>query len=156
MRAAAQHEIQVRGHRVDYRLVVSPTARKLRLRVGAQGVEVVQPRGRKTEDVAAFVDRNAEWILAQLQRVERLHSVRRPQQNRFGEMLFRGEPTRVRIEEVETGRTNRVDVTEGEIVVRRGLASQTSAARSLELWLRKQARAEIEAYLTVITARLRQ
>lgn len=103
------------------------------------------------------MDRNEGWILDQLQRVERLRGVRRPAQRRVGEMLFRGELTRVRVEAMETRtRGSLVDFIDGEIIVRRGARSQTPTARSLENWLRKQARTEIEHHLAVATKRLRQ
>jgi len=157
MKAATQHQIRLGGRRVDYRVVRSRTARKLRVRVGPNGVEVVQPAARNGEDVSAFLDRNEAWIRDQLQRVERLRSVRRPAQRRVGEILFRGEPTQVRVEATETrARGNLVDFIDGVIVVRRGAGSQTPAARSLENWLRKQARTEIGSHLAVVTARLRQ
>ncbi len=157
MKTATQHQIQLGGRRVDYRVVRSRAARKLRLRVGPNGVEVVQPAERKSADVSAFLDRNEAWILDQLQRVERLRSVRRPEQRRAGEILFRGEPTRVRVATMETGaRGNLVNLTNDAIVVRRGMASQTPVARSLENWLRRQARAEIKKQLAVVTARVRQ
>src|SRR3990172_10349491 len=98
MKASTQHQIQLGGRGVDYQVVRSRAARKLRLRVGPNGVEVVQPAARNGEDVSAFLDRNEAWILDQLQRVERLRSVRRPEQRHAGEILFRGEPTQLRIE----------------------------------------------------------
>lgn len=157
MKAATQHQIRLGGRRVDYRVVHSRATRKLRVRVGPNGVEVVQPAERKSEDVSAFLDRSEAWILDQLQRVERLRSVRRPEQRRVGEILFRGEPTKVRVETTQTrARGNLVGLVDGEIVVRPGPASQTPVARSLENWLRRQARAEIEKHLAVVTARLRQ
>lgn len=156
MREITQHQIQLGGRRVDYHVVRSRAARKLRLRVGPNGVEVVQPAERNTEEVSAFLDRNGAWILDQLQRMERLRSVRRPEQRRVGEILFRGEPTRVRIETTRTrAHGNTVVFVDGEIVVRRGTGSRTPVARSLENWLRKQARAEIEKQLAAVTARLR-
>lgn len=156
MKVATQHQIQLGGRRVDYRVVRSPTARNLRLRVGPNGVEVVQPAERKSEDVSAFLDQNASWIIEQLRRVEGLRGVRRPEQRMAGEILFRGEPTRVRIETTRTrAHGNTVVFVDGEIVVRRGTDSRTPVARSLENWLRKQARAEIEKQLAAVTARLR-
>src|SRR5437016_6231790 len=98
MKGVTQHQIQLRSRRVDYRVVHSPTARKLRLRVGPNGVEIVQPDGRENEEISTFMHQNAGWIIAQLRRVEGLRGVRRPQKPRAGEMLFRGEPTRIRIE----------------------------------------------------------
>lgn len=157
MKAATQHQIQLGGRRVEYQVVRSRVARKLRVRVGPNGVEVVQPAARNGEEVSAFLDRNEAWILDQLRRVERLRTVRRPAQRRVGEILFRGEPTPVRVETTETRtRGNIVGLIHGEIVVRRGAGSQTPAARSLENWLRKQARTEIERQLAVVTARLQR
>ena len=157
MKPATQHRIQLGRRLVDYRLVRSRAARKLRIRVGPLGVEVIQPHARNGEDVSSFLAANAAWIFDQLERVERFRGVRRPVQHRAGEILFRGEPTQVRIEATHTrARGNIVDFVDGEIVVQRGIGSQTPAARSLENWLRRQARARIESNLTVVTARLGQ
>ena len=157
MKAATQHQIRLGGRRIDYRVVRSTAARKLRVRVGPNGVEVVQPAARSSEDVFTFLDRNEAWILDQLQRAERLRSVRRPAQHRAGEILFRGEPTRLRIETTDSQvRGNPVRHVNGEIVIRRGSGSSTPVPKSLENWLRKQARAEIERQLVLITMRLHQ
>src|SRR2546427_6743759 len=102
MKSATQHHIRLGGRRVAYRVVRSRTARKLRLRVGPNGVEVVRPAARKSNEVAAFMDRNAIWILAQLKRVKRLRGLRRSEQRRVGEILYRGEPTQVRGETTGT------------------------------------------------------
>lgn len=157
MRAVTEHQIEMGGQQIDYRVVQSAAARKLRVRVGLDGVEVLQPAGRRDEEVAAFLECNASWVLSQLQRVERLRKLRRYEHKAVGEMLFRGESTKVRVETTETrARGNRVDLIDGEIVVWRGPCSQTPVPRSLENWLRKQARAEIQAQLAVVTARIRE
>jgi len=157
MKAATEHRVLLAGRWVDYRLFRSTVARKLRVRVGPHGVEVVQPVARATEDVTAFLDHNAAWIVDQLRRVERMRAVRRIERRRVGEILFRGEPTRVRVETTRTrARGNLVELVDGEIMVRRGPESETPVARSLELWLRRQARAEIEKHLAAATLRLRQ
>jgi predicted metal-dependent hydrolase len=157
MKAATQHQIQLGGRRVDYRLVRSTAAKKLRVRVGPNGVEVVQPATSNGEDVSAFLDRNEVWILDQMHRVERLRGVRRPAQRRAGEILFRGELTRLRIEATSArGRGNAITFANGEIIIHRGRGSRTPAARSLESWLRKEARKEIAQHLSPLTVRLRQ
>jgi hypothetical protein len=157
MKAATQHHVRLGGRRVDYRVVRSTAARKLRVRVGPAGVEVVQPATRSGEDVSAFLNRHEDWVLDQLRRVEGLRGVMRPEQRRVGEMLFRGEPTRVRIETtLARRRGNAIRFADGEIVIERGRGSHTPAERGLETWLRKQARHEIERHLAVLTARLRQ
>jgi predicted metal-dependent hydrolase len=157
MKTATQHHLRLRGRRVDYRVVQSTAARKLRVRVGPSGVEVVQPAARNGEDVSAFLNRNEDWILDQLRRVERLRGVLRPKQRRASEILFRGEPTRVRLETTYArGRRNAIRLIDGEIVIARARESRTPVARSLENWLRKQARYEIERHLAAVTPRLRQ
>jgi predicted metal-dependent hydrolase len=156
MKAAKEHQIQLPGRQVTYRLRSSRTARKLRVRIGPNGVEVVQPLGRGSEDVAAFLDRSKTWIVDQLQRVERLRGIRRPERSSIGELLFLGKPTKVRVDTTKTqARGNFVELIGHEIVVRRGAASKTPIAKGLENWLRRQARVEIEKHLKSITARLR-
>jgi predicted metal-dependent hydrolase len=157
MKPATQHRIQLGDRRLDYRLSRSKAARKLRVRVGPDGVEVVQPEARDGEDVSAFLRASEAWILDQLDRVQRLRGIRRPVQRGVGEILFRGESTQVRIEATDTRAPgNLVGLVDGAIVVQRGARSRTPAARSLENWLRKQARAEIESKLTAVSARLGQ
>jgi len=126
-------------------VVCSRAARKLRVRVGPNGVEVVQPAARNGGDVSVFLERNEAWILDQLQRVERTSQRAAARAAPGGRDSLSREPTQVRVEATETrARGNVVDFIDGEIVVRRGAGSQTPAARSLENWLRKQARMEIK------------
>jgi predicted metal-dependent hydrolase len=157
VKTASHHRIQLGGRRVDYRIVRSPAARKLRIRVGPSGVEVVQPSSRNSKDIAPFLKRNAAWVYDQLRRVDRLRRMRRPQRAETGEILFRGEATRVRLMTARTGsRGNAVSFVDVAIVVERGHNSKTPAARSLENWLRKQARMDIAIHLAEVIARLRQ
>jgi len=156
MRVVKENRIQLPGRQVTYRLRPSTTARKLRVRVGPNGIEVVQPVGRKSEDVAVFLDRSKKWIIDQLQRVERMRGIRRPELRSAGEIPFLGKLTKVRVETTKTrSRGNRVELVGQEIVVRRGAASRTPIAKGLENWLRKQARIEIQKHLKIVTARLR-
>jgi predicted metal-dependent hydrolase len=72
--------------------------------------------------------------------------------------LFRCEITQIRIIEGAGARLSgkAVGLIEGEIVIRRGKGSLTPVARTLENWLRRQARAAIEVELAAITSRLGQ
>jgi predicted metal-dependent hydrolase len=116
----------------------------------------VQPINRTDDDVLSFLNRNGTWILDQLRRVERLRKIRVPERH-LGEILFRGERTLIRIEEIRSRLAgNRVTLVRGEIVVRRGLGFKVPASRSLENWLRRQARAEIEKNLGIVATRLRR
>ena len=142
---------------MDYEVVVSTATRQTRVRVGPGGVEVVQPAGASGEDASAFLRRNEGWVLAQIDRVEGLRTLTRPARRQSGEILYRGEPTPVRVEFVETrARGNSVHWSAGEIVVRRGPETRTPAPRGLENWLRGQARSAIAGYLPVVTARIGQ
>lgn len=155
MRKATVEHVRLDGQRVAYRLVSSPAARKLRVRVGPGGVEVVQPKDRSTEDVTAFLLSNDRWIRDQLKRVEHFRNVRRSERREAGQLLLRGEPTRVRIEETPgRARGNSVVLDADGIVIRHPRNSQTAPARSLELWLRKLARQEIDRQLAAVTKRL--
>ncbi len=157
MKAAMQQRIMLGGNCVDYVVLVSRAAHQTRIRVGPDGVEVVRPASASDEDVSAFLRRNEGWVVAQINRMASLRELRHPVRRQSGEILYRGAPTRVRIEFVETrARCNRVAWCEGEIVVRRGSETQTPAARGLENWLRRQARLAIADYLPEVTARMGQ
>jgi predicted metal-dependent hydrolase len=156
MRPNRHDQIELGGRRVDYRLIVSRSAQKLRVRVGTNGIEVLRPANRSDDDVASFLECNRIWIIDQLHRVERLRKIRVPERL-TGEILYRGERTVVRIEETRSNsRGNRVGLVDGKIVVQRSSGSAVPAWRSLENWLRRQARIEIEKHVSTVCARLRQ
>jgi hypothetical protein len=155
--SSTHQRIRIGGRMVDCRVVLSKAARKLRVRVGPSGVEVVQPSTRDVEELSEFLATHGSWILDQLARVERLRSVRRTVLRSAGEMLYRGEPTRVRIETTPSRAPgNLVRLIEGDIVVSCGTGSLTPPPRSLELWLRRQARQAIESRLDTVADRIGQ
>jgi len=157
MKAVTLDSINLSGRKVDYRLVRSSAARKLRVRVGLAGIEVVQPGAREAEEVETFLYSHGAWILGQLERVERFRSVRKPQRGSVGEMLYRGVPTRVQIEDIARRQgANQVVCEQDCLVIIKGRASRTPLAKSLENWLRRQAREEIQQHLDVLTRRLQR
>ena len=124
--------------------------------MGPNGVEVVQPAGRKSEDVAVFLDRSKKWIIDQLQRVERMRSIRRSERRSAGEIPFLGKLTKVRVETTKTrARGNRVELIGQRLSCSGERHRRTPVAKGLENWLRKQARIEIAKHLKIVTARLR-
>jgi predicted metal-dependent hydrolase len=142
---------------VQYGVLSSRVARKLRVRIGLNGVEVTRPTGKTSSDVESFLTARTPWVLDQLRRVERLRNVRRPERILAGQILFRGVPTPIRLEQSRTrAHGNKVAILNGEIVIRRGEGSRTPPARSLERWLRKQAHDAIETNLAAVAARLKQ
>lgn len=148
--------ITLDGRLVDYRLACSLTARKLRVRVGPQGVEVVQPRGRTVGEVRAFLRSRRRWLLAQVDRVARLRNLRTRASASRGDLLYRGEWVRVRVAPATEGRgANRVCPVNGTLVIRVGRSSGTAPLRSLENWLRKQARTEVQRELGAVVQRIK-
>jgi predicted metal-dependent hydrolase len=145
------------GRKIDYRVVRSKAARKLRVRVGPSGVEVVQPATRANGEVDTFLHGNADWILGQMDRVERLQALRKPPRKTVGEILFRGTPTPVRVQEVIGRRgPNKVTLDERGLTIITGKQNKKAPSKSLENWLRRQAREEITKQLTVVTSRLKR
>lgn len=159
MKSATVHSLEINGQQVDYRLVSSQTARRHRVRVGLDGIEVVRPRMRTNEETEAFLRRHEEWLGEQMARVERMRLVRLPLLERQGEILFRGVATPVRVvKQAGLGLrgANRIELDGSTIMVRQSNTSRTSVAKSLENWLRKQIRADIQAILGGVTKRLRR
>jgi predicted metal-dependent hydrolase len=157
MRSTTQHHIYLGNRRIAYRVVHSTTAKKLRVRVSPNGVDVVKPKTRTVDDVLIFLDQNATWLKKQVERLEKLGRVRRRECLRVGHILYRGEPTPIQIERTcNPPSQTAVNLIEGKIVVRPGSRSQIPVARTLETWLRRQARREIERHLSGVTTRLRQ
>lgn len=153
--ASTMSGIELGGRHVEYRLRRSKTSERLRVRVGPEGVVVVQPAGRDAADVEAFLLSHEEWVLGQMSRVEALRHVWRPRTASEGEILYLGEPTTVQVKEsLEWRGPARISYSGSEIVVVRSALSDIPPERSLENWLRKQARSTIEKHLTAVCAHL--
>lgn len=157
MKSSAHRRIQLVDRVIDYRVVRSRAARKLRVRIGPGGVEVVQPVARNDDDVSKFLAANSHWIVEHVERAMRLHHVRRAASSPVGEILFRGDPTGVRIEPTLSRSVGNVVRLRGsEIVVFQSSGSRTPVSRSLENWLRREARQAIQVHLGAVGARLGQ
>lgn len=155
MKSGEHKTIEIQGRTVDYRIILSKGARQLRVRVGLNGVEVVQPASRRNGDATDFLRANGNWVTRQLDRIETLRGIRQPHPKGEGEILFRGRPTPLRIETVAKRSGNKIVFNKGQVVLHRGTNSRTPLARSLENWLREQARQEIQKLLTPVIARLK-
>jgi predicted metal-dependent hydrolase len=157
MQAATLDSITVEGRRVDYRLIHSKAAKKLRVRVGVSGVEVIQPQDRNGEQVSDFLEANAKWIVDQLDRIERFRTIRRPRVVTEGAILYRGEHTAVAVENhAHQGGPNQVTHDGARIVIIQTGQSGTPLEKTLENWLRKQARTELFRQLDIIARKLRR
>lgn len=156
IRAAEPHRLLLDGQEVEWRLVRSPTAKKLRIKVGPDGIVVVLPEGRDDREATAFVCNQRAWVAEQLLRIRQLHALRRPSA-RNEHMLFRGDTVALRVVRSQTWRApNKVAIERDAITVTCKPASKTAPARSLENWLRKQARERIEQHIAEVSKRLRR
>ncbi len=78
MTESKQLEIEHKGKPIPCRWRVSSRARRYRVMVGPGGVELVTPEGVGLAQAEKFLRLHGDWILAQLERVEKLESIRRP------------------------------------------------------------------------------
>ena len=157
MKTASPQFTTIAGRQVAYRVVHSKTAKKLRIRVGVSGVDVVKPVARNGECVDEFLEANGTWIIDQLDRVERFRTIRRPKTITAGTILYLGESLPVTVEfHNQRGGANRVQCEEGRILIIQSGQSTTSPAKSLEYWLRKQAKTELLRHLDTVLAKLKR
>lgn len=137
----------------------SATAKKVRIKVGLNGVVVVLPEGRDDRDASAFVNDRRAWVPEQVARINKLHGVRRPSTQSGGEILFRGRAAPLRIVRSQTWRgSNKVafDRDTNMVTVTCKPHHETQPARSLESWLRKQARLTIGQHVADVGKPLRR
>jgi predicted metal-dependent hydrolase len=153
---AADHAtLELDGRKVAYRVLASKKAEKMRIRIGLDGMDVIRPLSRDGSEVAGFLKANHGWIIHQLDRIERMRRVRVPLRQDGLTILYRGERTPVSVEAKPRRRnTNKVVFDQGELLIVRGAGSTTAPVRSLEAWLRKQARQAIDAHLAVVLPKL--
>jgi predicted metal-dependent hydrolase len=154
--AGTSDRISLAGRQVEFRLIPSRFATKLRVKVGVAGVEVIRPEARGETEVADFLRTNAAWIVSQLERVEGFCNIRRPRQSETGKILLRGETTSVNIQELSRAGSNRITYDTGRLVILRSSTSATPPEKSLENWLRNQAKTEIFGHLETLTRRLKR
>lgn len=156
-RAEQTESVRLGGRTLTYRVVPSKAARKLRVRVGLGGIEVVKPASRSPDDVRAFLVHNTRWVLEQSDRMLKLAAIRRPQQEAVAGLLYRGSVTPISLQTTpRRPGSNLVRLEEGGLNVVLGHSSRTPPERTLENWLRKRAREEVLRHLAVVTQKLRR
>jgi predicted metal-dependent hydrolase len=150
-------KLRFRDQDIACKLSPSKTAKRLRIRVSRDSVEVVLPLTRSRADGLDFLKRHTAWVTDQLDRARRMASMRRPEHRPRGHILFRGQVTPVEVRRRSDWQApTRVALDEGRITLTCGLEARTPTHRSLENWLRKQARAAIEQQVAALAKRLRR
>ena len=140
--ATEARTINLGGRTVRYRLRRSPSATRCRIRILPSAVEVVVPRSAEEDRDRQFLHENAAWVLEQLAATEKRGPIRTatPVQR----VLLRGIPLAVEVAS-RPGRHSKGTVTqEGDrlrVVLPEG--SRADPWRTLERWLREQARQDL-------------
>jgi predicted metal-dependent hydrolase len=140
---------------VPYTIRRSTRARRARIQVSADGVEVVVPDRMPMKDVEPFVDEKRAWIERTLRRMRDAEAERpRPRLEDGGEVPYLGERLALRVR-VDPGRT-RTHVTrrEGALAVTVGESGPEPVRAALEAWYRRQAREEVASRLDVVAQRV--
>jgi predicted metal-dependent hydrolase len=135
---------------VPYQLRRSTRARRLRLSIRPDGVEVVAPLRARASDIAAFIDQHRAWIDAKLETLQRALAAH-PASARLvdgGAILYRGQPVALR---VRAGARPQVLETSGiEVIVRSAVADadrEAAVERVLTRWLRWSAQNDALEYV---------
>lgn len=157
LRPTTEHIVPLCGRDVLCRLTRSGAAKKIRLKVTVGGLEVVVPEGREPEEGLAFLRENQHWAAMELERSNSRQAIRRSIERPSGEILFRGEHVPVRLVGAETWHgPNRISFEKSLITILRNPSNRTPPTKSLESWLRKQARAQILQFLIPVAEHLKR
>lgn len=145
------------GRDIVCRLTRSVTAKKVRLKVSHGSLEIVVPFSRRTEEGISFLKENEQWAARELERSRRRLAIRRPFTDKKARILYRGEELPLQVMRVDSWRgPNRVSLKENAITVMTGPKGQDAVAQSLENWLRKQAREQVNTLVDKIKKKLKR
>ncbi len=131
-----------------YSVRISRRARRYRIIVSQEGVEVVLPYGVQIEKARGILLDHADWVNKQVRKMERRQKRMGTQKLPPDVILLQGQPVRV-VCSPSTAARPKVDLQRSQGVINvhlpHGAARQT--ARILETWLRTQARPLIEKHV---------
>lgn len=139
---------------LPYAIRRSDRARRVRIQVSADGVEVVVPRRMALREVEPFVAEKRAWVERTLRRMRAAEAEHPPPRlEDGGDVPYLGERLELRLD-VDPGRTRaHVARRANELHVRVGAAGPEAARTALERWYRRRAHAEIAPRLDAATAR---
>ena len=151
------HSLSLDGRQIDYAIRLSPTARRCKIRVSSDGVEVVLPRQVSRKRAAALLQEHSNWVLQQLEFIQQQGSPGTAVALPKNTILLRGKPTPVEITEEDTAKNfGQVDYLDGKLRVRLPKDKAVNPITTLEIWLRAQARQDIEVNVAQRSTEMRQ
>ena len=134
---------------------ISDRARRVHVRVGPRGVELVVPRRASLRRAQEFLLAQADWVSRQLDRQRRAAAQREATQLPAGMLCWRGTVAPLEVREDASLRfCARVSLVEGRPLVSVPPGRCELAGRALELWMREHARAVIEERVRAIAPAL--
>ena len=135
----------------------SDRARRARIQVTAEGVEVIVPRRLSLDEVEPFVESKRAWIDRTLLRMRAAEAERpRPLLEDGGEVPYLGERLRLRVRVEPERRRDHVARRGDELRVAVAASGHDAVAAALERWYRGQARTEVARRLDAAVARAGQ
>jgi predicted metal-dependent hydrolase len=137
-----------------YKIRRSGRARRTRIQVSLDGVEVVVPRGVPLRDVEPFVEEKRRWIDRTLRRMREAEAERpKTRLVEGGEVSYLGQGLTLAVR-VEPGRFRSHVTRAGDrLRVAVGAAGEEAVRDALERWYRRQARDEVGRRLDAAVAR---
>jgi predicted metal-dependent hydrolase len=146
-------EAQYRIEGIPYPVRRSDRARRARINVDADGVEVVVPRRMALRHVAPFVEQKRPWIERTLRRIRQAEEASAIRLEDGGLVPYLGEQLELRVR-VEPGRLrSHVARRGGALHVAVGAPGRGPLRDALEAWYRRRAREEVAPRLDAATAR---
>lgn len=155
MPTTEKHTINLQGKTIEYTLKQSQRSRRVRVSVSESGVSLIIPYGYPPRDGEAFLLRNADWVLQQLEK-HRRHAARVGQKSLPADViLLRGVPTHIVVlEEPQRKARIRVDEEKGNLILRIPAGRRESIPAGLENHLREMARDQIETCVATQARRM--
>jgi predicted metal-dependent hydrolase len=138
---------------IDYPIRRSDRARRARINVSAEGVEVVVPRRMALRQVVPFVEQKRPWIERTLRRIREAEEEAAVRLVDGGSVPYLGRLLELRVR-VEPGRVRSFVSMKGEVLdVAVGSHDVETVRAALESWYRRQARIEVAPRLDAACAR---
>jgi predicted metal-dependent hydrolase len=132
---------------IDYPIRRSDRARRARINVSADGVEVVVPRRMALRQVVPFVEEKRPWIERTLRRIREAEEAAAVRLSDGGSVPYLGRSLELRVR-VEPARVRSHVALRGDALhVAVGESGANAVRAALEAWYRRRARVEVEPRL---------
>ncbi len=153
-RTPEQLTIDTEGNPVAVRLRRSDRAKRLQIRIGHDGAEIVLPKRAAVHEAETFLRERSTWVLAKLSELRATRSAVHAEEQSLPDsaVLLAGEwlPLSINISQasqgqsaIRAGRRSKVSLVDDAIVLRTAGTDDTSPEDMLARWLRNRARREI-------------